>query len=62
MATLLAGRSLRALVSYPKSDRGSVFVCHLAWPIKSPAEAVAAVSALMRKPAVADAHHAMSAW
>lgn len=57
-----AGRSLRTLVSHPKSDRGSVFVARLAYPVQSPAEAVAAVSALRRDPAVSNAHHAMSAW
>ena len=57
-----AGRSIRTLVSYPKSDRGSVFVARVAYPVRNRAEAEAAVSALKRDPAVRDAHHAMSAW
>ena len=50
------------LRSRPVTDRGSVFVAHLAFPVSTEAEANAAVSALKRACAGDVVDHAMSAW
>ena len=60
LAGRFAGRSVRMLRSYPKTDRGSVFVAHLAYPIHTEAEAHAAIASLKRD--AGDCDHAMSAW
>ena len=58
-----SGRSVRLIVSRPVTDRGSVFVARLIWPVRSASEAAAAVHAVKRDdPGVKEAHHAMSAW
>ena len=55
-----AGRAVRMLRSHAKTDRGSVFVAHLAFPIASDAVARSAIAALKRD--VGDVDHAMSAY
>jgi len=60
LAGRFAGRSVRMLRSHPKTDRGSVFVAHLAYPIHTEAEARAAIASLKRDAGHCD--HAMSAW
>ena len=57
-----AGRTVRFLRSRPVTDRGSVFVAHLAFPVSTEAEANAALSALKRACAGDVVDHAMSAW
>ena len=57
-----AGKTVRLLRSRPVTDRGSVFVAHLAFPVSTEAEANAAVSALKRACAGDVVDHAMSAW
>ena len=57
-----AGRTVRFLRSRPVTDRGSVFVAHLAFPVSTEAEANAALSALKRACAGEVVDHAMSAW
>lgn len=53
---------MRFLRSRPVTDRGSVFVAHLAFPVSTEAEANAALSALKRACAGDVVDHAMSAW
>lgn len=57
-----SGKTVRLLRSRPVTDRGSVFVAHMAFPVSTEAEANAALSALKRACAGDVVDHAMSAW
>lgn len=55
-------KTVRLLRSRPVTDRGSVFVAHLAFPVSTEAEANAALSALKRTCTGDVVDHVMSAW